>query len=73
MQQNEFAIAVFKLNVEQYPDGFNTYDSLGQAYMVNGDLELAIENYEKSLELNPENTNAVQMLERIRSQTENSR
>ncbi len=73
MQQNELAIAVFKLNVEQYPDGFNTYDSLGQAYMVNGDLELAIKSYEQSLQLNPENTSAVRMLERIRIQMENSR
>jgi CubicO group peptidase (beta-lactamase class C family) len=38
-------------------------------YMEAGELELAIANYEKSLELNPDNTNAVAMLERIRSQT----
>ena len=30
------AIEIFKLNVEAYPKGFNTYDSLGEAYMVNG-------------------------------------
>ncbi|NIN70822.1 MAG: serine hydrolase [Gemmatimonadetes bacterium] len=64
------AIEIFKLNVEEYPDAWNPYDSLGEAYMEAGELESAIENYEKSLELNPDNTNAVTMLERIRSQME---
>jgi tetratricopeptide (TPR) repeat protein len=62
----EEAIAVFLLNVEAFPDAYNTYDSLGEAYMNHGDTELAIQNYERSLELNPENTNAAQMLERLR-------
>jgi D-alanyl-D-alanine-carboxypeptidase/D-alanyl-D-alanine-endopeptidase len=64
----EGAIEIFKLNVEEYPDASNPYDSLGEAYMEAGELELAIENYERSLELDPDNTNAVRMLERIRDQ-----
>ncbi|MGD2217036.1 MAG: serine hydrolase, partial [Gemmatimonadales bacterium] len=60
------AIEIFKLNVEEYPDAWNPYDSLGEAYMEAGEVELAIENYERSLELNPDNTNAVAMLEQIR-------
>src|SRR4030095_5316631 len=63
--KNKEAIEIFKLNVEQYPKAFNTYDSLGQAYMINGDKKLAIKNYEKSLKLNPENDNAVKMLEKL--------
>ncbi|MGH7455370.1 MAG: tetratricopeptide repeat protein, partial [bacterium] len=59
------AIAVFKLNVELYPQASNTYDSLGEAYMLNGDKELAIKNYKKSLELNPKNANAVAMLKKL--------
>jgi CubicO group peptidase (beta-lactamase class C family) len=59
------AIEIFKLNVEAYPEGFNTYDSLGEAYMNSGDKELAIKNYKKSLELNPENTGAIAMLKRL--------
>ncbi len=59
------AIALLKLNVEFYPSGFNTYDSLGEAYMTNGDKELAITNFKKSLELNPKNTNAVEMLKKL--------
>jgi tetratricopeptide (TPR) repeat protein len=53
------------LNVEIYPDAFNTYDSLGEGYMEAGQNELAIQNYERSLELNPGNDNARQMLGRM--------
>jgi hypothetical protein len=59
------AIAVFKLNVELYPDSFNVYDSLGEAYMNDGDTKSAINNYKKSLELNPENANAREMLKKL--------
>jgi CubicO group peptidase (beta-lactamase class C family) len=60
------AIEVFKLNVELFPQSGNPYDSLAEAYMVNGDKEPAIRNYEKSLELDPKNTNAVEMLKQLR-------
>ena len=59
------AIAIFKLNVEFYPNAFNTYDSLGEAYMVTGQDKLAIKNYNKSIELNPNNENGKRMLEKI--------
>lgn len=53
----EEAIEIFKLNVMAYPDASNTYDSLGEAYMIHGEIEPAIANYKKSVELNPENEN----------------
>lgn len=56
------AIEIFKLNVEAYPQSFNTYDSLAEAYMSANERELAVQNYKKSLELNPNNTNAVEIL-----------
>ena len=56
------AIEIFKLNVEFYPNEWNVYDSLGEAYMNNGDKELAIANYKKSLELNPGNEGGATML-----------
>src|SRR5262245_9531749 len=59
------AIAVFKANVELYPQSSNVYDSLGEAYLANGEKELAIANYKKSLELNPQNKNAVEALKKI--------
>jgi tetratricopeptide (TPR) repeat protein len=59
------AIALLEINVEFYPKSSNVYDSLGEAYMTNGDKELAIENYKKSLELNPQNSNAREMLKKL--------
>ncbi|HSE96940.1 MAG TPA: serine hydrolase [Blastocatellia bacterium] len=59
------AVAVFKVNVELYPQSSNVYDSLGEAYMANGDKELAIRNYRKSLELDPRNKNAADMLKKL--------
>ncbi|MEP4095743.1 serine hydrolase [Reichenbachiella sp.] len=62
------AIEIFKLNVEEYPESGNVYDSLGEAYMVDGNNELAIKNYEKSISLDPENTNGVEMLKKLKNQ-----
>ncbi len=62
------AIVIFSLNVTAYPEAFNTYDSLAEAYMTAGSNELAITHYERSLELNPDNTNATAMLARLRGE-----
>jgi CubicO group peptidase (beta-lactamase class C family) len=62
------AIAIFKANVELYPQSANVYDSLGEAYLANGEKGLAIVNYKKSLELNPQNKNAVETLKKIEQQ-----
>jgi cytochrome c-type biogenesis protein CcmH/NrfG len=61
------AIRAFQLNVEAYPQSGNVYDSLAEAYMDNGDKGLAIANYEKSLQLDPSNSNAVLMLKKLKS------
>lgn len=64
------AIELFKLNVSNFPGSYNAYDSLGEAYMVKDEKALAIENYEKSLELNPDNQNAKERLQALRGQGE---
>ena len=63
----EDAIRIFELNVEAYPESFNVYDSLGEALLEAGRHHESAESYAKSLELNPGNTNAERMLERIRA------
>jgi CubicO group peptidase (beta-lactamase class C family) len=63
--QTEEAVQVFQANATLYPDDANAYDSLGEAYMVAGKRDLAIENYEKSLKMNPRNDNAVRMLAKL--------
>jgi len=59
------AIEVFKLNVEAFPKSGNVYDSLGEAYLVDGNEKLAIVNYKKSLEIDPTNSNAKNVLKKL--------
>jgi uncharacterized membrane protein len=59
------AIRIFQLNVEAYPHSSNTYDSLAEAYMDGGDKPQAVANYQKSLQLNPKNGNAIKMLQKL--------
>jgi uncharacterized membrane protein len=59
------AVRILQLNVEAYPQSSNAYDSLGEAYMDNGNKPLAITNYRKSLELNPKNKNGAVMLQKL--------
>lgn len=67
MKRVKDALEIFKLNVEMFPQGFNTYDSLAEAYLENGDKNLAIQNYKKSIELNPKNAGAVEKLKKLES------
>tara|TARA_R110002124_G_scaffold101952_1_gene249773 strand:- start:1124 stop:2623 length:1500 start_codon:yes stop_codon:yes gene_type:complete len=61
----EEAVAVFKLNAEAFPKSGNAYDSLGEAYLKNGNKKLAIFNYKKSVELDPTNENGKKVLAEI--------
>ncbi len=64
------AIAVFELNVKAYPDSWNVYDSLGEAYAHAGKFDKAIKYYEKSVKLNPENENGMKMIQKIKEKGE---
>jgi Predicted membrane protein (DUF2306)/Tetratricopeptide repeat len=67
LQADKFkqAIRIFQLNVEAYPQSGNTWDSLAEAYMDEGDKAQAIANYQRSLQINPRNANAVKMLQKL--------
>lgn len=60
------AIEVFKLNVAAFPESWNVYDSLGEAYLDDGQTALAIDNYEKSVQLNPRNTAGAEIVNRLK-------
>ncbi|OXG04978.1 CubicO group peptidase (beta-lactamase class C family) [Flavobacterium araucananum] len=59
------ALEVFKINAQTYPKSGNAYDSLGEAYLENGDKTLAIANYKKAVELDPANENGKKVLAEI--------
>ena len=61
----EVAKAIFKINIALYPNSSNVYDSLGEAYMKNGDTVQAIENYQKSLTFDSGNFRAKQQLKKL--------
>lgn len=59
------AIEIFKLIVSEFPNSSNAYDNLGEGYLKHGDTALSLSNYRKSLELNPDNFNAEDQIDRI--------
>jgi len=61
------AADILKINTEKFATSANAFDSLAEAYMMNGQKDLAIKYYEKSLALNPENGNAIEMLKKLKS------
>ena len=64
----EEALAIFKFNTENYPNGFNTWDSLGECYKLLDKKEEAIKAYKKSIELNPNNQGAKDMIKKMQDE-----
>lgn len=60
------AIELFKMNARLYPQSWNVYDSLGEAYAKAGNTALAIENYEKSIQMNPKNETGTAELKKLK-------
>jgi len=61
------ALAVFRFNTEEFPDSWNVYDSLGEAYENSGDLDRAREMFQKSLSLNPSSPTGLAAIERLQA------
>jgi CubicO group peptidase (beta-lactamase class C family) len=60
------ALEIMRLEVQEYPDYWNAYDSLAEMYLQAGDKQLAIRNYEKSIDLNPDNRNGIEKLNQLK-------
>lgn len=56
------ALKIFVLNTKLYPNGYNTFDSLGECLLLLGKKKEGLAAYEKSLALNPANENARKIL-----------
>jgi tetratricopeptide (TPR) repeat protein len=61
------AIEVLNFNIEVYPNDSETFEFLGTIYMNEGNKELAIQNFEKALEFDPQNQNAAEALKKLKS------
>lgn len=62
------AIRLLQRNTELHPQSWNAWDSLGEAYAASGDKAQAIVCYEKSLQLNPQNSGGKDMLKKLRAE-----
>ena len=67
LNQNNFELALkmFKVYTHLHPEDSNAFDSLAEAYMLQGNKRKATENYQKSLSMNPDNDNARKMLKKL--------
>jgi len=72
MERVPQAVAMFEATVAAFPQAWNAYDSLGEALLRAGDTAGALRNYEKSVELNPDNQNGKDALARIRAELSKS-
>jgi len=59
------AIEVYKLNTGTFPQSFNTHYDLAEAYLKKGDTTSAINSFEKSLELDPDNEEVQKALKEL--------
>ena len=70
-EQTKMAQDIFKVNMILYPNSSNVYDSYAEACMKIGEFDLAIENYKKSLSLDPQNNNAKELIKELEKGKQN--
>jgi tetratricopeptide (TPR) repeat protein len=64
----ERAFQVLTLNTMLFPSSSNVWDSLGECSYSMKQLDLSLEYYRRSIELNPDNEGGKQMIERIKEE-----
>ena len=60
------AVECFELNIRNYPNWAYCYRDLANAYVAKGETALAIKNYKKALDLDPNTYGVKQALEKLR-------
>ncbi|MBN2461952.1 MAG: tetratricopeptide repeat protein [Candidatus Cloacimonetes bacterium] len=63
--RSDEAVTVFKLNLETYNNSWKAFESLAEAYMLQGNITLAREHFLESIELNPNNIKAKENLVKL--------
>lgn len=53
------ALEIFQFNAQMFPNTWQVYNSLGNAYQAKGDIKTAISSYEKMLGLNVPNESKI--------------
>ncbi len=59
------AVKFFQLNVKNYPNSFNVFDSLGDAFVAKKDKVKAITAYKKAILLNPKSVETINKLKAL--------
>ncbi len=67
-KKNDKALAFFKLNIENFPNSSNVYDSLGDYYTAQKDNKKAIDAYTKAMDTNGGNDYSQEKLDRLKMQ-----
>jgi CubicO group peptidase (beta-lactamase class C family) len=60
------SIAIFKLNTREHPGSSNAFDSLGDAYLQDGQKRQALDSYEKAVSLDPGNLHSAAMVKKLK-------
>jgi tetratricopeptide (TPR) repeat protein len=64
-KSDKILIGILKRRIDLFPDSYRAYQSLGWAYFRQGEEQLAIQNFEKVLELDRNNSFATEMLKKL--------
>ena len=62
------ALVFFKKNIENYPQSANAYDSYAEALLAKGDKKNAMINYEKAFQMDPTNTAARDIANKLKNE-----
>ncbi|WP_338767095.1 serine hydrolase [Bernardetia sp. ABR2-2B] len=65
LEKNKEAIELFQLAIKEFPKNANIFDSMGEAYFIDKQYDLALENYNMAVKLGGTNGNAKSMIEKI--------
>jgi tetratricopeptide (TPR) repeat protein len=67
-KDEDILYAILKKKIEFFPKSPTAYETLAYAYYKNNKKELAVTNFENVLRLDPDNQNAMRMIDRIRNE-----